>query len=212
MTADIPSWVREVQPQVVRVPLTAYATGGELFATEKQMETFFTESWKRWRDVLEEYGTPPHVFLMDFEGVRTLDPNNASSGLIFVLANYIGREKPVHVAFDNLGFEGENNPWQSLNQTLEYHIRKGGVAVARREGEERYQLIGSRRFTKGRWQDIFTRLAFEKDWVEGNTFTKKDLGLRLTPKTQQEYLHLMAKKGIVLQKNSGRFSYFRSLV
>lgn len=212
MSADIPPWVKEIQPNVIRVPLTPYSTNGELFSQEEQIEKFFTESWQRWHTVSVNHGTPPHVFVMDFQGIKTLEPNNASNGLIFVLANFIGGKRPAYVAFDNLIFEGENNPWQSLNLTLE-HLRRNRVAIARRQGDPQYQLIGARQFTEVRhWQQIFTRLASTEDWVRGRDFIIENPGVPISHRVQSDYMHWMAKEGLILQQRVSGLSYYRSLV
>lgn len=213
MTSEIPAWIQEIQPKVIKVPLFPYSTSGELFSSEGEMERFFSESWKKWTEVPDQYDTPPHVFVMDFAQIRALKARNANLSFAFVLANFIGRIRPAYVAFDNLSSEGKSNPWESLNLTVG-RLREGrGVAVARRQGEASYQLVGTHQATEGRhWQHIFTRLAAERDWVRGQDFVTKSLDLPIRYGKQAEYLHLMAKEGLVLQKNAGALSYYRSLV
>lgn len=210
--AEVPPWVKRIQPTVIPVTLAPYSTGGELFSSEGEMERFFSKTWQTWREVPAEQDTPPHVFVMDFKGVKILQPIRAVVGFSFVLSCIVSGSRHTYFAFDNLGFEGEDNPWQNLSSALE-HGRGNRVAIARKEGEEGYQLIGTRRITEGRhWQHIFSRLATAGDWVTGKDFVREDLGLLISHGKQQEYLHRMSKEGLVLQENSGRSAYYRSLV
>lgn len=209
---EVPSWVKGIQPKVITVPLTSYSTDGELFSSEGEMERFFSESWKKWTEVPDEYDTLPHVFVMDFARIETLKPTNVNPNLAFVLGNFVGGERPAYVVFDNLRSEGENNPWDSLSSALEYR-RRNRVAITRRQGEINYQLLGTHQATEGRhWQHIFTRLAAEKDWVRGKDFITVSLALSIGHDKQADYLHLMAKEGLILQVNAGRYSYYRSPV
>lgn len=204
---EVPSWVKEIQPTVVRVPLTDYSTNGELFSKAEEIERFFRESCERWMAVPATYGHPPYVFIMDFNEIRILKSDTASSGFAFVLSNFVGGERDAHVVFDNSGAEGENNPWESLSSALE-HRRGNRVAIARQSGKGDYQLIGAP-ITAGRhWQHIFSRLTSERDWVLGQDFVKRDLDLQIQPVTVERYLRQMGKEGLVLREfDVGRFYY-----
>lgn len=109
--AEVPPWVKRIQPTVIPVTLAPYSTGGELFSSEREMERFFSETWQKWREVPAEQGTPPHVFVMDFKGVRILQPIRAVVGFSFVLSCIVTGSRHTYFAFDNLDFEGEDNPW-----------------------------------------------------------------------------------------------------
>lgn len=208
--AEVPVWVRAIQPTVITVSLTPYSTGGELFPNTQTLNMFTMGSWQRWRRVSPEYSTPPHLFVMNLAGISALRVENARWGFAFALSNFVGRSRPTYLAFDNLSFEGEDNPWQSLSQALEDR-RRNRVAIARKEGEERYQLIGARQFTEGRhWQDIFSRLVTAGDWVTGKDFVRDSQGLpTIGAKALWQYLHEMSLVGLLLQRTTGGLSYFR---
>lgn len=210
--AEVPLWVKRIQPTVITVPLTPYATNGELFSNEGEMERFFSETWQSWREVPAEYDTPPHVFIMDFTGVRTLKPISAAVGFSFVLSCIVSGSRHTYFAFDNLGFEGKDNPWQSLSSALE-HGRGNRVAIARKEGDEGYQLIGDHRITEGRhWQHIFSRLATARDWVASQDFIRDGLDLPLSPITLRNAFRSMSRGGLILHQSHGSRAYLRSLV
>lgn len=185
--------------------LTPFTENGQFAPTDTHQEHFMEDGWARWR-ATPEGSDVPHIFTIDFTGVKIAEPHVVFNTLGCLLR--ISRARSVrqfYCRLENLGVTADSlEPWNGISEGLSIAEL---VMVARRSGQQKFDLIGERD-KRLMYRNGFQELAEERQWIDGGLFSKVRLGQRNTA-----LLNVMYTDGVVIKhpRYSGP-AYYRSLV
>lgn len=203
MPAEVPVWIKSIEPRTITVPMSEYSQAGLLFPDRTQATRFVVDTWDLWRQSPEIGMNPPHILLFDFEGVTDFKPEQVRNAFAIVWANQRVVSHEMYALFDKV------RPWQKFEGAVPAPRRwiTARVIIARM-AEEDYQLVGDWRKVLD-YRNVFAALQEEDPWVDGTDFAKR----RLDPPTPT-VLSKMHKEGLLIQRreyHSGGRAYYRTL-
>lgn len=184
-----------LKPKAVNITMAAYARSRELFAGTACTELFMEDIEEQASLLDPSDPTQPHVLHLDFQGIRTLNHQNAVVALEPVINDLRGAASPVYSIFDNLAPEVT----LQLREILSWFEHTKPVVVARKATQPNFELLGDA--TKIGWYDKSWRwIAGRQHWIPRSSMRR---ALGLNRQKAGSIFPRMAKEGLILQAVQG---------
>lgn len=216
MAVEVPGCISEIIPVNIAFHLKPYSENGMVFSGSESTEQYLSNCSDRMQSIPDENSTPPHIFIMDFTGIKSLNLKNTRKALSFPLENFRGQRRGnyrrVYSAYVNLSniYAEHTSPWQDFQNILEGDSRKP-VVVARQEGHHDYCLIGNTGKI-AEHEKVWRELSGEDSWVNGCEFVDKGFRSKVLYAPQIQLLFRLHMDGLAMRRVYHRKSYFRSIV
>lgn len=149
------------------ISLNNYSVDGEPCPNPEDQEQLVLDFWRRWNNI-EAGSFSPHVFSLDFEGVRTIDHSTIDRCFTYFLRALHGDTRGCYAYFDNVPSRDQSKVdilWL-LDAVLD---RTNLVAIAQKQGKKNPRLIGSKEKIY-RYSPLWEALQKETGWISAGPF------------------------------------------
>lgn len=174
---EIPNCIKEIEPQYRTISVMPYSRDNVFLPNGEALEDFKSDTASRLQSYQDASNTPNQIFVYDFKGITSIEPDYTKAGLRYIFSSFRGQKEKhsqTYSIFDGLSAEysGSLSLWEKFRSTLQGMAVSKPVVMARKQARSNYILLGSEDKVL-KFLDLCRLLSEKQSWVHGGEFSRE---------------------------------------